>query len=123
MHVDVQRVSQELLRHGTAGGEERSASIRARVMAARSVAMARTGRPNAWLNPQQLKRVCQVSDEGHRLLEMAIDKLGLSHRAYHRILKLARTIADLGSSEHISPAHVSEAIGYRRLDRQSPAAR
>jgi magnesium chelatase family protein len=123
MHVDVQRVSQELLRHGTVGGEERSAGIRARVMAARTVAMTRTGCPNAWLNPQQLKRVCQVSDEGHRLLEVAIDKLGLSHRAYHRILKLARTIADLGSSEHISPAHVSEAIGYRRLDRQSPAAR
>jgi magnesium chelatase family protein len=52
------------------------------------------------------------------LLEQAIDKLGLSHRAYHRILKVARTIADLANIDNIGIAHLSEAIGYRRLDRQ-----
>ncbi|MGZ8217389.1 YifB family Mg chelatase-like AAA ATPase [Methylomagnum sp.] len=117
MHIEVPRVSHEMLRHGTPGGEESSATIRERVMAARRKAMERTGRPNAWLNPQQIKRVCAVGDDGHRLLESAIEKLGLSHRAYHRILKLARTIADLNGAEHIAVPHLSEAIGYRRLDR------
>jgi magnesium chelatase family protein len=119
MHVEVPRVSQELLRHGTAGGEERSCSIRRRVVAAREMAMNRSGRPNAWLSPQQIKRVCHLPDEGHRLIEQAMEKLGLSHRAYHRILKLARTIADLANAEDIAIAHLSEAIGYRRLDRSS----
>jgi magnesium chelatase family protein len=119
MHVEVPRVSHEMLRHGTPGGEETSAAIRARVMAARRIAMERAGRPNAWLSPQQIKRVCQIGDDGHRLLEQAIEKLGLSHRAYHRILKLARTIADLAGAEDIAVPHLSEAIGYRRLDRMT----
>jgi magnesium chelatase family protein len=83
------------------------------------MAMNRSGRPNAWLSPQQIKRVCHLPDEGHRLIEQAMEKLGLSHRAYHRILKLARTIADLANAEDIAIAHLSEAIGYRRLDRSS----
>jgi magnesium chelatase family protein len=123
MHLEVPRVSHEMLRHGTSGGEETSATIRVRVAAARKIAIERTGRPNAWLAPQQVKRVCGVSDEGHRLLENAIEKLGLSHRAYHRILKLARTIADLAGSEHIAMPHLSEAIGYRRLDRTAKVSR
>ena len=122
MHVEVPRVSHEMLRHGTPGGEETSAAIRARVSAARRIAMERSGRPNAWLAPQQVKRTCAVGDDGHRLLEQAIEKLGLSHRAYHRILKLARTIADLAGAEDISVAHLSEAIGYRRLDRAAKPA-
>jgi len=117
MHLEVPRVSHEMLRHGTPGGEETSATLRARVTKARALALERSGRPNAWMTPQQVKRVCAVSDEGHRLLEHAIEKLGLSHRAYHRILKLARTIADLAGTEQISVAHLSEAIGYRKLDR------
>jgi magnesium chelatase family protein len=119
MHVEVPRVSHEMLRRGTPGGEETSAAIRARVMTARRIAVERTGRPNAWLSPQQIKRVCQIGDDGHRLLEQAIEKLGLSHRAYHRILKLARTIADLAGAEDIAVPHLSEAIGYRRLDRMA----
>ena len=123
MHVEVPRVSQELLRLGTPGGEESSAAIRARVTAARERALQRTGRPNAWLTPPQIKRHCPLSDDGHRLLERAIDKLGLSHRAYHRILKLSRTIADLAGMDDIGLPHLSEAIGYRRLDRLSPGAK
>jgi magnesium chelatase family protein len=122
MHVEVPRVSHEMLRHGAPGGEERSEAVRLRVVAARAIALERTGRPNAWLSPQQLKRVCAVGDDGHRLLEQAIEKLGLSHRAYHRILKLARTIADLAGQREIGVAHLSEAIGYRRLDRQPRTA-
>lgn len=118
MHIEVTRVPQEMLRFGAPGGEESSALIRARVMAARARAQARAGRANALLTPPQIKRDCPLSEEGHRLLEQAIDKLGLSHRAYHRILKVARTIADLANIDNIGIAHLSEAIGYRRLDRQ-----
>jgi magnesium chelatase family protein len=123
MHLEVPRVSHEMLRHGTPGGEERSAVIRARVAAARNRALGRTGRPNAWMAPQQVKRHCPLSDDGHRLLEQAIEKLGLSHRAYHRILKLARTIADLAGAEDIAIPHLSEAIGFRKLDRLARTAR
>ncbi len=122
MHVDVPRVPQAMLRLGTPGGEESSAAIRARVTAARQRALSRAGRPNAWLTPPQIKRDCGLTEDGHRLLERAIDKLGLSHRAYHRILKLARTIADLAGEGDIGIPHLSEAIGYRRLDRRAPNA-
>lgn len=120
MHVEVPRVPQDMLRLGTPGGEESSAVIRARVTAARERALQRAGRPNAWLTPPLIKRDCPLSDDGHHLLERAIDKLGLSHRAYHRILKLSRTIADLAGAADIGVPHLSEAIGYRRLDRRPP---
>ena len=123
MHIEVPRVSQELLRLGTPGGEESSAQIRSRVLMARGRALARAGRSNARLSPPQIKRDCPLSEEGHRLLEKAIDKLGLSHRAYHRILKVARTIADLATADAIGIPHLSEAIGYRRLDRHPSNSR
>ncbi|MFM8445203.1 MAG: YifB family Mg chelatase-like AAA ATPase, partial [Methylococcus sp.] len=123
MHIEVPRVSQELLRLGTPGGEESSAQIRSRVLMARGRALARAGRSNARLSPPQIKRDCPLNEEGHRLLEKAIDKLGLSHRAYHRILKVARTIADLATADAIGIPHLSEAIGYRRLDRHPSNSR
>ncbi|MCF7969143.1 MAG: ATP-binding protein, partial [Methylococcaceae bacterium] len=123
MHIEVPRVPQEMLRKGSPGGEESSAVIRARVIAARERALQRAARPNALLSPTLIRRDCALSEDGHRLLEQAIDKLGLSHRAYHRILKLARTIADLAGSEDIGIPHLSEAIGYRRLDRSAPHSR
>ena len=123
MHIEVARVPQEMLRVGREGGEESSAVIRARVIAARERALRRSGRPNGLLTPPLIKRDCPLSEDGHRLLEQAIDKLGLSHRAYHRILKLARTIADLAEADDIALPHLSEAIGYRRLDRVTPGAR
>lgn len=123
MHIEVPRVPQEMLRKGSPGGEESSAVIRARVIAARHRALQRAGRPNALLSPTLIKRDCALSEDGHRLLEQAIDKLGLSHRAYHRILKLARTVADLAGSQDIGIQHLSEAIGYRRLDRSAPNSR
>jgi len=119
MHIEVPRVSQEMLRHGAPGGEQKSADIRRRVIAAREIALQRTGKPNALMAPQEIKQNCQLTDEGHRLLEQATEKLGLSHRAYHRILKLARTIADLTGEDKIAVPHLSEAIAFRRLDRVS----
>ena len=119
MHIEVPRIAHELLRDGTPGGEESSATVRARVAAARQRALERCGVPNASLGPQQVKRVCRLDDQAHRILEQAIQRLGLSHRAYHRILKLARTIADLAGRADIAATHVGEAISYRRLDRQT----
>jgi len=117
MHLDVPRVPLEVLRKGSINGEERSEIIRARVVAARQIAFARHGKTNATMTATDVKRFCSLSEAGHQLLEQAMEKFGLSHRAYHRILKLARTIADLAGSETIEISHLSEAISYRKLDR------
>ena len=117
MHIEVQRVPREVLRAGSVGGEETSATVRGRVVRARQRAVQRAGHANAQLSPQQIKRFCVLEENAQNLLERAVDKLGLSHRAYHRIIKLARTIADLAGSENIQIAHVSEAVSYRKLDR------
>jgi len=119
MHLDVPRVSHDILRKGSPDGEESSAQIRARVVAARNIAISRSGKANAELTAKEVKHICELTEPGHQLLQQAMDKFGLSNRAYHRILKLARTIADLAQSEHISINHLSEAISYRKLDRRS----
>lgn len=117
MHLEVPRISHEVLRKGSPEGEESSEKIRMRVIAARNIAVSRSGKANSALTAKEVKRVCVLSEQGHLLLEQAMEKFGLSHRAYHRILKLARTIADLSQSEHIEIIHLSEAISYRKLDR------
>jgi magnesium chelatase family protein len=118
MHLDVPRVSHAVLRKGSPEGEESSATIRARVIAARQIALARSGKANSALTAKEVKQLCLLSEQDHKLLEQAMDKFGLSHRAYHRILKLARTIADLAQSESIETSHLTEAISYRKLDRK-----
>ncbi|MEN6488912.1 MAG: ATP-dependent protease, partial [Smithella sp.] len=72
---------------------------------------------NARMTEKQIKTYCSIDEESHRLLEMAIEKLGLSARAINRILKVSRTIADLENKKAIESAHVAEAIQYRSLDR------
>jgi magnesium chelatase family protein len=72
---------------------------------------------NALMKPRHIKKYCQLDDTGEHLLAGAVRQLGLSARAYHRILKVARTIADLDHQEHIAPHHLLEAIQYRSLDR------
>jgi magnesium chelatase family protein len=119
MHLEVPRVSHEVLRKGSEEGEESSATIRARVIAARDVALARSGKANAALSAKEVKLHCELSEAGDKLLAQAMERFGLSNRAYHRILKLARTIADLANSQDIEIAHLSEAIGYRKFDRKN----
>lgn len=101
---------------------ESSAKIRQRVNAARVIQLERFQKrglhANAQMATKDIKRFCVVKEGGEKLLEVAINKLGLSARAYSRILKVSRTIADLEGSEEIQPAHVSEAIQYRSLDRR-----
>ncbi len=93
-----------------------SAEIRARVERARLIQEQR-GYPNAKIPSGRLRQICPLDDAGERTLEMAIRKLGLSARAHDRLLKVARTIADLGGSEAIQAKHMAEAVGYRSLDR------
>ena len=96
---------------------EPSAAVRARVAAAATLQRVRQGKPNAQLQPKEIERLCRPDAQGEALLKNAFARLSLSARAYHRILKVARTIADLAAAEDLAASHVAEAIGYRRLDR------
>jgi magnesium chelatase family protein len=119
MHVEVPAVPYKDLMQDHAA--EASESIRRRVADARQIQAERLSRTkifcNAQMSSRHIKRHCRIDNASCRLLESAIDKLGLSARAYNRILKIARTIADLGPTADISSAHISEAIQYRNLDR------
>jgi magnesium chelatase family protein len=100
---------------------ESSAAIRSRVTSARKKQISRFQNKNIFTNsqmgPREIKRFCSIAAEAERLLETAVTKLGFSTRAYHRVLKVARTIADLEEGEKIKPVHVSEAIQYRMMDK------
>jgi len=119
LHVPVTRLSPQELRENTPGGES-SAVVRARVLAARQCQQAR-GALNAHLDGRSLRRHARLDEADQTLLEQAIERLQLSARAMHRILRVARTVADLAGSEHIHTAHLTEAIGYRQLDRGTGA--
>ncbi|MCW5976473.1 MAG: hypothetical protein KIT09_00270 [Bryobacteraceae bacterium] len=93
-----------------------SAEMRQRVETARTLQRQR-GFYNAHIPHQALRRLCALDDAGERTLEMAVRRMGLSARAHDRILKVARTIADLAGSETVSAKHVAEAVQYRGLDR------
>jgi magnesium chelatase family protein len=100
---------------------ESSETIRRRVNGARAIQLQRFERTkihaNAQMGTREIKRYCAVKDDAENLLETAINKLGLSARAYSRVLKVGRTIADLADAENIEAAHIAEAIQYRSLDR------
>jgi magnesium chelatase family protein len=99
-----------------ASGGESSSAIRSRVEQARHRQMLRQGQPNAQLSTGKIDEYCRVDEAGKALLKQAILRLDLSARAYHRILKVARTIADLAGAKNIATAHIAEAIQYRRFD-------
>ena len=112
--TEVPRMPLAELDAGRGTKDEGSASVRARVTAARNIAMQRAGKPNAMLAVREIERDCALGDAERALLQRAMDKLGLSARAYHRVLRVARTIADLAGSERIGREHLAEAVQYRR---------
>jgi len=120
IHVDVPAVRFKELRGASPAGES-SAEMRARVVAARTRQRERLRGEgvfaNALMSPRLIRRYCRIDSESERLLERAMTRQGLSARAYDRILKVSRTIADLAGAGEIGPAHVAEAVGYRSLDR------
>lgn len=119
LHVDVPAVPPTVL--SGAGGGETSADVRQRVVRAREQQASRIGtrgaRVNARLRGAALRRFCTPDEGGKRILAAAVEKLGLSARAHDKVLRVARTIADLEGSEAVRSAHVAEAIQYRGLDR------
>ena len=120
IHIEVPAVKYKELRGEQA--VEDSAAVRGRVVSARGRQLERFAGEkqiyaNAQMPPKLIRKYCQISAEGEKLLENAITRLGLSARAHDRILKVARTIADLDSAADIEPRHLGEAIQYRTLDR------
>jgi len=121
LHINVPSVPYKDLASDTTG--EPSEQVRARVNHARSIQAQRfQGRPglfcNAHMNSRDLRAHCRIDEKSHELLRIAIMKMGLSARAYDRILKVSRTIADLEDSPRVTARHVAEAVQYRSLDRQ-----
>ncbi|MEP7043717.1 MAG: YifB family Mg chelatase-like AAA ATPase [Dokdonella sp.] len=114
LKLDMPRVKHAELRAAESG--ECSAVVRARVVAAHSRQVQRAGKPNAWLSNREVERDCVLAANAKSLLDRAVERLGLSARAYHRVLRVARTIADLDHAPNIDAAHLSEAIQYRRFD-------
>ena len=112
MHVEVPALPEQDLLGAPAG--EPSAVVRSRVVAARERQLARQGVTNAELAGREIDRHCEPDAAGAELLRQAIDRLNLSARAYHRVLKLARTLADLAGLERIAAHHIAEAVQYRR---------
>ena len=118
MHVEVPRLAPAALAVAGANGGDDSARVRTRVQRCRELQHQRSGTLNSCLQGEQLRRFCQLGAPEERLLLSAMERLGLSARAFHRIQRLARTIADLDGREAISCADLGEAIGYRQLDRR-----
>ncbi len=120
IHIEVQKVEFEQLAERRKG--EKSEDIRKRVLTARGIQTERYQdlniSYNAQMGPKEIEKFCRLDESSFGLIKMAMEKLNLSARAYDRILKVARTIADLEESQDILPEHVSEAIQYRSLDRE-----
>jgi magnesium chelatase family protein len=121
LHVEVTPVSFDELASKAKG--ESSADIRERVMEARDIqekrySNAKGVHANAQISTKQLQKYCSLNEKSQQMLKMAMEKLNLSARAYDRILKVARTIADLEKNESINAEHIAEAIQYRSLDRE-----
>jgi magnesium chelatase family protein len=121
LHLAMARLAPHEIRADAPRGES-TAAVRARVLAARQRQLDRAGTLNAQLSQAQTEATCPLRRAEQDLLEHAIEALQLTSRATHRILRIARTLADLAAVEHIGHAHLAEAIGYRQLDRRAAVA-
>ena len=121
MHIEVPPVSRQVMQQAESEPQLNSEIVRKRVEQARTIQLLRNKKANSQLLNRELEQVCKLSESDAILLEQAIDRFGLSSRAFHRILKVARTIADLEQSENIRTQYLTEAINYRKLDRESVA--
>ncbi len=111
LHINVLRLSHDDLKKPATG--ESSEVVRQRVIAARNIQLSRQNKANRFLTNKEIEAYCKLSDTDENLLAQVVEKFTLSARAYHRILKVARTIADLAQSETLQTAHISEAVSYR----------
>jgi magnesium chelatase family protein len=115
LQIEVPRLSRDDLQKPATG--ESSEQVRERVVISRNRQMQRQHKANIALSNKEIEVYCKLSKQDEALLAQVMDKFKLSARAYHRILKVARTIADLADSEQIQTAHISEAVSYRSMDR------
>lgn len=118
MHIEVPRLAPGELIGPTPPATETSAQVRERVILARNRQLSRNNQPNHALDSRAVERFCPLDTAGEQIMQQAMERLGLSARAFHRVLKIARTIADLAAEEQIRTPHLKEAIGYRRWDRR-----
>jgi magnesium chelatase family protein len=117
LQIFVPRVERSLLLCGPDPQGESSAIVRERVIACRARQQARAGKCNAELQAGEIEAFCTPDEAGRRLIELAMTRLGLSARAYHRVLRLGRTLADMAGVEQVRSTQIAEAIRYRQLDR------
>ena len=117
IHIEVAKVAKEVFHQNYNGETEDSRTVQQRVARAYELQLNRSGKANHKLTNKEVNKFCKIDETGSKLLDTAVDRLGLSARAIHRIQKVARTIADLAGAESIDSTHLSEAISYRRLDR------
>ncbi|CAG0909650.1 unnamed protein product [Cyprideis torosa] len=115
IQIEVPRLPHEALREDKQG--EDTATVRARVIKSRDIQLNRCGKPNSELSNKEIDRYCALDAKAAAMLDTTMERFRLSARAYHRILKVARTCADLDGAQNVSLNHIAEAIGYRAMDR------
>jgi magnesium chelatase family protein len=118
IQINVNRLPAAMINHNHTA-EETSSEVRQRVASCRQLQQRRTGKTNGQMTNKETEKHCILTVTDQQLLNQAVDKLQLSARAYHRILRVARTIADMDHAKDINQQHVTEAIAYRALDKEN----